>query len=187
MATDFFDRQDHARRQTIRLLVMFVLSVVVIILAIYLVVAVAAGGMESRAAAPVALLARTTPEQPEGPLAADPLESPAFPGVTLGTIAVIALGQPVQDRRAFLRRRVHRLDAGRPGRQPADHRPGRTAAVERGRGDGAWPPAFPCRRSTCSTTSRGSTPLPPATSRATPWWPSPPAACNTSPARNCRA
>ena len=40
MATDFFDRQDHARRQTWRLIVLFTLSLVAIIIAIYLVVAV---------------------------------------------------------------------------------------------------------------------------------------------------
>ena len=37
MAMDFFENQDHARRQTTRLLVMFALAVAVIILAIYLV------------------------------------------------------------------------------------------------------------------------------------------------------
>ena len=46
MATDFFDRQDHARRQTRWLLVMFALAVVVIILAIYLVVTLAANAYE---------------------------------------------------------------------------------------------------------------------------------------------
>jgi Zn-dependent protease with chaperone function len=40
---DFFDRQNYARRQTMRLLVMFALAVVVIILTIYLVVALFAG------------------------------------------------------------------------------------------------------------------------------------------------
>jgi Zn-dependent protease with chaperone function len=39
MAIDFFDREDHARRQTRRLLVLFALSVAAIILAIYLLVA----------------------------------------------------------------------------------------------------------------------------------------------------
>ena len=48
MATDFFDRQDHARRQTRRLVVMFALAVVAIILAIYLVVAVACRRRASR-------------------------------------------------------------------------------------------------------------------------------------------
>ena len=42
-AMDFFDRQDHARRQTRRLVVMFVLAVAVIIVAIYLVMALAVG------------------------------------------------------------------------------------------------------------------------------------------------
>jgi Zn-dependent protease with chaperone function len=40
---DFFDRQDHARRQTRRLVVMFILAVAVIILAIYLVLVLAMG------------------------------------------------------------------------------------------------------------------------------------------------
>ena len=35
MAMDFFERQDHARRQTVRLIVLFGLSVAVIILAVY--------------------------------------------------------------------------------------------------------------------------------------------------------
>ena len=44
MAMDFFERQDNARRQTVRLLVMFVLAVCTIILAIYLVAVIVAGG-----------------------------------------------------------------------------------------------------------------------------------------------
>ncbi len=91
MATDFFDRQDHARRQTTRLLVMFVLSVVVIILAIYLVVAVAAGATESRPLHP----SRYLYDEPGQPMA---LHGPTlwnpqlFLGVALGTTAVILLG-----------------------------------------------------------------------------------------------
>ena len=46
MATDFFQRQDHARRQTTRLLVMFAFSVAAIILAIYLVVVLGAAGVQ---------------------------------------------------------------------------------------------------------------------------------------------
>ena len=49
MTTDFFDRQDHARRQTTRLLVMFGLAVVAIILAIYLLLAIGAAMASSRA------------------------------------------------------------------------------------------------------------------------------------------
>ena len=37
MAMDFFERQDHARRQTVKLLVLFGLSVAVIIVAVYVV------------------------------------------------------------------------------------------------------------------------------------------------------
>ena len=47
MATDFFARQDHARRQTLRLIVLFALSVAAIIIAIYLVVAVGFSAAES--------------------------------------------------------------------------------------------------------------------------------------------
>jgi len=43
MATDFFDRQDHARRQTRKLVILLVLSVLAIIAAIYLVAALVAG------------------------------------------------------------------------------------------------------------------------------------------------
>ena len=43
MAMDFFQREDDARRQTVRLLVMFALSVGTIILAIYLVAVIAMG------------------------------------------------------------------------------------------------------------------------------------------------
>jgi Zn-dependent protease with chaperone function len=91
MAIDFFDRQDHARRQTIRLLVMFLLSVAVIILAIYLVVAVATGGMESRAEH-YAPYGSAYAERPEGPPVATIWHPQLFLAVTLGTIAVIVLG-----------------------------------------------------------------------------------------------
>ena len=78
MATDFFDRQDHARRQTTRLLVMFGLSVVVIILATYLALAMAAVHYD----------------QGRAKLLADPtLWQPAlFVWVTLGTLLVISVG-----------------------------------------------------------------------------------------------
>ena len=49
MATDFFDRQDHARRLTRRLVVMFAFSVVAIILAIYFVLALAETAYEQQA------------------------------------------------------------------------------------------------------------------------------------------
>jgi Zn-dependent protease with chaperone function len=74
---DFFDRQNYARRQTARLLVMFALAVVVIILAVYLVVALLAGhaaaGRSFEQAAPTLW---------------NPL---LFAWVALGTIAVIGL------------------------------------------------------------------------------------------------
>ncbi len=95
MATDFFDRQDHARRQTIRLLIMFVLSVVVIILAIYLVVAVAAGAADGRVSHDAfsdSYQIRHAPGQPmahSGPTLWNPQ---LFLWVTLGTTAVVVLG-----------------------------------------------------------------------------------------------
>jgi Zn-dependent protease with chaperone function len=46
MATDFFDRQDHARRQTTRLVVLFAISVAAIIVTIYLVLAVGLSAAE---------------------------------------------------------------------------------------------------------------------------------------------
>ncbi len=88
MATDFFARQDHARRQTLRLIVLFALSVAAIIIAIYLVVAVglsaaeptthhvASGHMEHYAAVPHRGL-----WQPD-----------LFLGIAAGTLLVVALG-----------------------------------------------------------------------------------------------
>jgi Zn-dependent protease with chaperone function len=77
MSTDFFDRQDHARRQTTRLLVMFVLAVAAIILTIYLLLAIVANVEQGRHAG----MGNST------------IWNPAlFLGVTLGTILVISLG-----------------------------------------------------------------------------------------------
>jgi Zn-dependent protease with chaperone function len=97
MATDFFDRQDYARRQTTRLLVMFALSVVIIILAIYLVVAVAldSSGACARlhsSRPPYGMVEQPIDEQPmarSGPIYWNPQ---LFLWVTLGTTAVILLG-----------------------------------------------------------------------------------------------
>ena len=119
MATDFFDRQDHARRQTIRLLVMFVLSVVVIILAIYLVVVVALGGRS-----PMPRFTRhvfRTSRSRLGPLRPHPLECPSVSVGYAGNDSRDRFGEPVQDLRAFGRRRVDRLDAGWPGHQSPNH------------------------------------------------------------------
>ena len=82
MATDFFDRQDHARRQTTRLLVMFVLAVAAIILA-----DLSGGGA-----------GRGSVEQDRHGVHAHPAAQPnlwnpvLFVWVTLGTILVIGLG-----------------------------------------------------------------------------------------------
>jgi Zn-dependent protease with chaperone function len=77
MTMDFFERQDYARRQTVRLLIMFALAVAVIILLIYLVVALSAGhaSAESSAAG-----------------AAPTLWNPVlFAWVAVGTIVVISV------------------------------------------------------------------------------------------------
>jgi len=77
MAMDFFARQDHARRQTVRLIVMFALSVVVIIAAVYAVALLVTqgGGAHGRHPAPIS-----------------PWDPSLLLAVSLGTIAVIAVG-----------------------------------------------------------------------------------------------
>jgi Zn-dependent protease with chaperone function len=102
MSMDFFDREDHARRQTRRLLIMFTVAVVVIILAIYVAVSLIVGNAGGRgsmsyagsyrdsgsgvAEMPVALW-QSTP----GPLAYL-WNPPLLAGITLGTLVVVALG-----------------------------------------------------------------------------------------------
>jgi Zn-dependent protease with chaperone function len=88
MATDFFDRQDHARRQTWRLIILFTLSLVAIIIAIYLVVAVGLGGVASahRHALHVQV------EQPEGVAPPGVWNPQLFLGIAAGTLIVVALG-----------------------------------------------------------------------------------------------
>jgi Zn-dependent protease with chaperone function len=86
MAMDFFERQDHARRQTVRLLVMFAFSVVAIILAVYL-AAVLTVGLSSAKQHLVEIGSvdyRPTPAVLWNP--------PLLLGVALGTILVIAAG-----------------------------------------------------------------------------------------------
>jgi Zn-dependent protease with chaperone function len=73
MATDFFDQQEHARRQTGRLVVLFVLAVVGIIAAVY-------------AAATVAMLAATRHGQPPW------LDGPRLGVVVTTVLLVIATG-----------------------------------------------------------------------------------------------
>jgi Zn-dependent protease with chaperone function len=92
MATDFFDRQDHARRQTIRLLAMFAMSVVTIILAIYLVVVVAVGNTKSHDRFHASRGFVETPEPPAVQSIPTLWNPQLFLWVTLGTTAVIALG-----------------------------------------------------------------------------------------------
>ena len=65
MAMDFFERQDHARRQTVKLIVLFGLSVAVIIVAVYavaLLITQGGGNAHGRHA--------RGPDQPLGPGAA---------------------------------------------------------------------------------------------------------------------
>ena len=89
MATDFFDRQDHARRQTTRLIVLFMLAVAVIIVAIYFVVAIGTDAAESNrhyqavrdAWEPATVHVHQGIWRPE-----------LFLGVAAGTLLVISLG-----------------------------------------------------------------------------------------------
>ena len=79
MAMDFFARQDHARRQTVKLIVLFGISVAVIIVAVYA----------------VALLVMQGGGHAHGPHAPAPVElwdPEMFLAVALCTIVVIALG-----------------------------------------------------------------------------------------------
>ena len=174
MALDFFDRQDNARRQTRLLLAMFVAAAAVIILAIYLVVALAAAADAGRASA-------------HGVAAAWSLWNPALLAwVAGGTTAVILLASVSKIAELSAGgEHVALMLGGRLG-AVANHRPGRAAAAERGRGEWPWPRAFTSPRSTCSTASGESTPLPPATGRATPSWPSPAAVSNASTGKNSR-
>ena len=75
---DFFERQDHARRQTRLLVILFTVSVVAIVLAIYLLLAVAAGEVNV--------------EHHASPAAATLWHPALFLWVTLGTVLVVAAG-----------------------------------------------------------------------------------------------
>ncbi len=88
MATDFFDRQDHARRQTWRLIVLFILSLAAIIIAIYLVVAVGMNGFESTHHH----VTHVQVERPEGPPPHGLWNPELFLGIAAGTLIVVALG-----------------------------------------------------------------------------------------------
>jgi Zn-dependent protease with chaperone function len=90
MATNFFERQDSARRQTTRLVVLFSLSVAAIIVAIYLLVAV---GMN--AADPVRHVVEIEPGRHHtSTIHRQPSlwQPELFLGVAAGTLIVIALG-----------------------------------------------------------------------------------------------
>jgi Zn-dependent protease with chaperone function len=84
MASDFFDREDHARRQTRRLLVMFTMAVAVIILLVYLLLAVATRDL--------ATAHGTAPRWAPAPAAPSLWNPLLFLWVAGGTIVVIALG-----------------------------------------------------------------------------------------------
>lgn len=92
MATDFFERQDSARRQTTRLVVLFVLSVAAIIVAVYFVIA-----LGTVAADPAQHIARIVEAEPgRHPVVArshPSLWNPQlFLGVAVGTLIVVTLG-----------------------------------------------------------------------------------------------
>jgi Zn-dependent protease with chaperone function len=91
MATDFFDRQDHARRQTTRLVVLFGLSVAAIIVAIYLVLAVGLSAAEP--VRHIERLTETGPSRHHVVRQQPGLWQPElFLGVAAGTLVVVALG-----------------------------------------------------------------------------------------------
>ena len=99
MTSDFFDRQDHARRQTVRLLVLFAFAVVAIILTIYLVLASATVYAlphvpTARAAADLVNLTRMANGGPMRPEHYIPTlwQPELFLWVTVGTLLVILLG-----------------------------------------------------------------------------------------------
>jgi Zn-dependent protease with chaperone function len=100
---DFFERQDHARRLTRRLVVMFALAVVVVVLTVYLVAALlvihlspAAGNLWNNGrwmTGQYDVSARDFPHQFPAPWAPPGLWQPqVFLWVTLGTLSVILLG-----------------------------------------------------------------------------------------------
>ena len=136
--TDFFDRQDHAHRQTVRLVVMFALSVIVIILAVYLVLAwavVYAGPNVHHAGA--ARFVEAANGSPSSANLAPSLWQPVlFLWVVLGTVLVISLSSLYKISELSAGGEQIALDARRQGDQPANHRSGRTPAAERGRGNG---------------------------------------------------
>ena len=82
MAMDFFQHEDDARRQTVRLLVMFALSVCVIILAIYLVAVIGIGGLDDHRMGP----------RPGMPGATGLWNPVLFFWVAFGTTVVVSLG-----------------------------------------------------------------------------------------------
>lgn len=89
MATDFFDRQDHARRQTTRLIVLFALSVAAIIIGIYLIVAV---GIDNFEAKHHAHAVRAEWDGSAAPVHYGLWRPGLFLGVTAGTLLVVTLG-----------------------------------------------------------------------------------------------
>ncbi len=105
MATDFFDRQDYARRQTRRLVVLFGLAVAAIIVAIYLLLAVATSGVVSPTAVRRNMVERypafTGSTPAESPYGVSTVSTPRprslwrpdlFLAVAVGTLVVVSLG-----------------------------------------------------------------------------------------------
>ena len=180
---DFFDRQDRARRQTRRLLVMFALSVVVIILSIYLVIAVA---VSQTHAARTILRPDETDLRPMA-VPHDSLWNPQlFAMVSLGTILVISVASLYK---------ISELSAGgetvalmlggrpiAPQTQDLAERRLLNVVEEMALASGVpVPPVYVLdHEPSINAFAAGHSP-------ATPWWPSPPAACNTSTAKSYRA
>jgi Zn-dependent protease with chaperone function len=97
MSTDFFERQDHARRLTTRLLVLFALAVLTIILAVYVALALATAyagpGVPPARHAEFPDLTHVERVNPPREHRALTLWQPKlFLGVVLGVLLVIALG-----------------------------------------------------------------------------------------------
>lgn len=103
MATDFFDRQDHARRQTMRLIVLFSLSVAAIIVAIYLLVAIGTSELGPPPPTAYSSSVERYPGYVESPVTGRPRTESFRPkpslwrpelflAVSLGTLLVIGVG-----------------------------------------------------------------------------------------------
>ena len=162
---DFFERQDQARRNTKLLVVYFVLGVAMLIVAVY---AAAAGDLcRPRLAAITMVTASRRNWCSWNPQ--------LFLGAAVGTLAVIALGSGFKTLELAQGGSAVATMLGGRLVDPDHDRPGRAQAAERGRGNGHRRGRAGAAGLSACPRSGASTPLPPATRRATPWSPSPPA------------